>query len=185
MTYDRDNTSFNDSQPENGERRRASAEERRERFSERQAEKTRREIGRFHKRDFVYIALISALILVAVLILLDMRNLRGGNDVKVIIPPTATAAAVAGTTSAGATAPTEAAPDVRAIGGADGTEEPVNINTAGAEELKSLPGIGDRRAEDIIAYRNAHGAFPDIFSITDVPGIGESIFEQLKDKITV
>ncbi len=173
----------------NGSGGRVSAEERRERFSERQAEKTRREIGRFHKRDFVYIALLSALILVAVLILLDMRNLRGGNDVKVVIPPTATAAENDTTSRAAAApaaaSPTEAAPDVRAIGGTQGTDILININTAGTEELKSLPGIGEKRAEDIIAYRNANGAFPDIYAIKDVPGIGDGIFEQLADKITV
>ncbi|MCR5783155.1 MAG: helix-hairpin-helix domain-containing protein [Clostridia bacterium] len=118
-----------------------------------------------------------------------MRNLRGGNDVKVVIPPTATAAENDTTSRAAAApaaaSPTEAAPDVRAIGGTQGTDILININTAGTEELKSLPGIGEKRAEDIIAYRNANGAFPDIYAIKDVPGIGDGIFEQLADKITV
>ncbi len=176
MTEDRDTVN----QSENGGGRRPSAGERRERFEERQAEKTRREIGRFHKRDFVYVALLSALILIAVLILLDMRNLRGGNDVKVIIPPTA--AATVGATSGGTSA---AAPVERAAEREMSAGELVNINTATADELKTLPGIGDKRATDIIEYRNSHGAFPDIQSVTEVPGIGESLFGQIKDKITV
>ena len=164
--------------------KRPSAQERRERFEAVQAEKTRREIGRFHKRDFVYIGLLCALIFIAVLILMSMRNLRGGSDVKVIVPPTAAVTAAAQS----ATAPPEAAP-APYIGGETAGQGSggvlVNINTAGTEELKALPGIGDKRASDIIDYRNANGAFNDIRELTNVPGIGESILEQLKDKITV
>lgn len=61
----------------------------------------------------------------------------------------------------------------------------VNINTAGADELKTLSGIGDSRAADIIAYREANGSFSSIEDIKNVSGIGESIFSKIKPYITV
>ena len=66
-----------------------------------------------------------------------------------------------------------------------GGEELVNINTAGAEELKSLPGIGDSKARDIIAYRDEHGVFGSIEELKNVSGIGESTFNKLKPYITI
>ena len=61
----------------------------------------------------------------------------------------------------------------------------VNINTAGSEELQTLPGIGEKRAEDIIAYREEHGPFRIVEDITDVSGIGEGILSRIIDYITV
>lgn len=61
----------------------------------------------------------------------------------------------------------------------------VNINTAGSEELQTLPGIGEKRAEDIIAYREEHGPFRIVEDITDVGGIGEGILSRIIDYITV
>lgn len=61
----------------------------------------------------------------------------------------------------------------------------ININTASREELMSLPGIGEARAEAIIAYREEHGAFQSIEDIMQVSGIKEGAFEKLKAKIKV
>ncbi|MDI6601471.1 MAG: helix-hairpin-helix domain-containing protein [Thermoanaerobacteraceae bacterium] len=61
----------------------------------------------------------------------------------------------------------------------------ININTAGIEELKSLPGIGDVLARNIIDYRNANGPFNKIEDIVNVPKIGPKTFENIKDKITI
>lgn len=61
----------------------------------------------------------------------------------------------------------------------------VNINTADAGTLTTLPGIGEKRAADIIAYREANGPFPIPEAITDVPGIGETILKDIIDRITV
>ncbi len=61
----------------------------------------------------------------------------------------------------------------------------VNINHATAEELTTLPGIGPARAAQIIRHREEHGFFTDIIEIMDVSGIGEGIFNQIKDQITV
>ena len=63
--------------------------------------------------------------------------------------------------------------------------EKVNINTADAAALATLPGIGEKRAADIIAYREANGPFPIPEAITYVPGIGESILKNIIDRITV
>lgn len=61
----------------------------------------------------------------------------------------------------------------------------ININRANKDELMSLPEIGEAKAEEIIRYRNDHGDFSDIEQITDVYGIGEQIFENIKNQICV
>lgn len=61
----------------------------------------------------------------------------------------------------------------------------VNINTATAAELESLPGIGPTYARRIIEYRERHGSFQRIEEIMRVRGIGEATFERIKDQITV
>lgn len=61
----------------------------------------------------------------------------------------------------------------------------VNINTAGKEELMTLRGIGESRAEDIIAYREKHGSFQKIEEIMKVSGIKDAAFEKIKEDITV
>lgn len=61
----------------------------------------------------------------------------------------------------------------------------VNINTAAKEELMTLKGIGESRAEDIIAYRETNGAFDRIEDIMKVSGIKTSLFNKIKDRITV
>ena len=61
----------------------------------------------------------------------------------------------------------------------------VNINTADAAALKSLSGIGDAKAQAILAYREEHGFFSSIEEIMQVPGIKESTFSAIKDKIAV
>lgn len=60
----------------------------------------------------------------------------------------------------------------------------VNINTADAEELMTLPGIGPARAESIIRCREENGPFQDPSDITKVSGIGQASYEKLKDYIT-
>ena len=61
----------------------------------------------------------------------------------------------------------------------------VNINTADAAVLQTLPGIGESRAAAIIAYREQNGAFTCIEDIMKVSGIKQAAFEKLKDRITV
>ncbi len=61
----------------------------------------------------------------------------------------------------------------------------VNINTATAEELSTLEGIGEMKAESIIEFRGNHGHFTKIEDLKNVKGIGDKIFEKIKDQITV
>lgn len=61
----------------------------------------------------------------------------------------------------------------------------VNINTADAAALCTLPGIGESRANDIIAYREANGSFESCEDIMNVTGIKTSVYNKIKDKITV
>lgn len=61
----------------------------------------------------------------------------------------------------------------------------VNINTADVALLCTLPGIGESRAEDIIAYRDANGPFRSCDAIMSVPGIKAGIYEEICNRITV
>lgn len=61
----------------------------------------------------------------------------------------------------------------------------VDINTAGVEELMKLEGIGEKRAADIINYREAAGGFNSIEELMNVSGIKEAVFNRIKDKIYV
>jgi competence protein ComEA len=69
--------------------------------------------------------------------------------------------------------------------GGGGTAGPVNINTAGADELKALPGVGDATAASIIREREEHGPFTSPEDIMRVSGIGEKKFEKIRDGICV
>lgn len=61
----------------------------------------------------------------------------------------------------------------------------VSINKASKEELMTLSGIGESKANNIINYRNENGGFKSIEEIKNVKGIGDSIFEKIKDSITL
>jgi competence protein ComEA len=61
----------------------------------------------------------------------------------------------------------------------------VNINTASLEELTSLPGIGQVKADSIVKYRQDKGPFKKVDELQNVYGIGTKILARLKDEITV
>ncbi len=65
-----------------------------------------------------------------------------------------------------------------------GQESKVNINTASAEELDALPGVGPAIAQRIVDYRTENGPFATIEDIMNVKGIGPATFARLKDHIT-
>ena len=61
----------------------------------------------------------------------------------------------------------------------------VNLNTASKEELMSLPGVGEAKADSIIDYREVNGRFQTIEDVMLISGIKEGLFEKIKDYITV
>jgi competence protein ComEA len=61
----------------------------------------------------------------------------------------------------------------------------VNINTATKEELTSLKGVGDKRAQEIIDYRKKNGNFKSVDELEKVPGIGPGLMKQIRSQVTV
>jgi competence protein ComEA len=102
------------------------------------------------------------------------RKLRGGD---VIVAPTRAAGSKSGHPLTG----TRPAPAP-----APGTTPPkININTASLEELDALPRIGTVLAQRIVDYREKQGPFKRIEDIKNVEGIGDVLFENMREMITV
>lgn len=126
----------------------------------------------------------------------DMLNLAAPvtDGQKITVPakglPAAGAATASGSGGAGGvqknpsvsgTAPSSG-PAAGTTGAAAGL---VNINTADASRLDTLPGIGPALAQRIIEYRELHGPFKSLEDLKNVSGIGDKKFDDLKDKITI
>ncbi len=79
------------------------------------------------------------------------------------------------------------APDGSGV--ATATVEPastlIDINTASADELEALPGIGPALAERIVAYRTEHGPFQSVDELAEVRGISPRMVDELRDLVTV
>ena len=67
----------------------------------------------------------------------------------------------------------------------DGSKIYVDLNRASVEELMTLSGIGQSRAEAIVRYREEHGAFQKIEDLMEVEGIKEGVFQKVKDQIKI
>ncbi|MGO2011789.1 MAG: ComEA family DNA-binding protein [Pseudoalteromonas sp.] len=61
----------------------------------------------------------------------------------------------------------------------------VNINSASAEQLAMLPGIGESKAQAIINYRTKKGEFKSVEELTQVKGIGDKLLSKLEGKVTL
>jgi competence protein ComEA len=70
-------------------------------------------------------------------------------------------------------------------GAAAGPSGPVDLNSATAEQLDSLPGVGPATAAAIISYRDQHGPFRSVEGLLDVRGIGDAKLGSLRDLVTV
>lgn len=64
--------------------------------------------------------------------------------------------------------------------GAQGQSGLININTAGVTELQEIPGIGEKKAQAIIQFRNENGHFQSIEDLTKVKGIGAKMLEKMR-----
>ncbi|MBI2918903.1 MAG: ComEA family DNA-binding protein [Chloroflexi bacterium] len=65
------------------------------------------------------------------------------------------------------------------------SDQKVAINSATAKQLETLPLIGEKKARDIVSYREAHGPFRRLEDLLLVPGIGATTLERLRDMITL
>jgi len=76
--------------------------------------------------------------------------------------------------------------EATALSDSNSTTSPlININTATADQLDVLPGVGEVLAQRIIDYRKSKGNFSSVEQLRNVEGIGPKKFEQIKDKVTV
>ena len=71
------------------------------------------------------------------------------------------------------------------VGASGGKSDKVNLNTATEVELQTISGIGQKRASDIIAYRESSGRFKSVDDLKKVSGIGDKTLEKLKEYVTV
>ncbi len=120
----------------------------------------------------VLLAVVTALFVGFTLGLFVGRNTGSGTVTLAVSPQMQTAPTTA------ATAAAETVPE-------ETVSFPVNINTADADTLTALPGIGRVLAERIVAYRRQNGSFRAIEEITNVEGIGEKKAEAILELITV
>ena len=62
----------------------------------------------------------------------------------------------------------------------------ININTASAEAIaEALSGIGTKRANAIVAWRNTHGEFTSLEQLSNIKGVGEKVLDKNRDRITL
>ena len=120
----------------------------------------------------VLLAVVTALFVGFTLGLFIGRNTGSGTVTLAVSPQMQTAPTTA------ATAAAETVPE-------ETVSFPVNINTADADTLTALPGIGQVLAERIVAYRRQNGLFRAVEEIMKVEGIGEKKAEAILDLITV
>ena len=66
-----------------------------------------------------------------------------------------------------------------------GSSQKINLNTAGKDELMTLPGIGESKAESIIRYREENGAFVSPEDVMNISGIKNSVYSKIEDLIEV
>lgn len=98
------------------------------------------------------------------------------DEAIVYVPRQGEAPAVAVTGSAGPVGPFAAS-------SADSGK--IKLNQASAEDLQKIPGIGKKRAEDILTFRDQNGGFKSLDDLKQVSGIGEKTLEKIKDHVQI
>lgn len=76
-------------------------------------------------------------------------------------------------------------PPAKSEGGGGGAGSKINLNSATAEELIQLPGVGEVTAKSIVDHRDSIGSFTAVEQLMDISGIGPAKFEKLQDQVTV
>lgn len=99
-------------------------------------------------------------------------KLADGQQVAVPIKGAASASAAPGAASSGP-----------AVSGGPG--QPLNLNTATADQLEKLDGVGPKTAQKIVEYRESKGGFQSVDELMEVPGIGPAKFDQIKSQVCV
>jgi competence protein ComEA len=114
------------------------------------------------------------------------RRVADGEQIVVgIAPAPGQPAAMGSSVSPGADAATSTTASPPTTGNAAAPEGLVNLNSATAEQLDTLPGIGPVTAAAIVAWRDANGAFSSVDQLGDVDGIGPARLEKLRDLVHV
>ena len=72
-----------------------------------------------------------------------------------------------------------------AFAGNDAGHGTIDLNVATVKELAALPGVGKKRAQDIVAYRAENGKFESIDEITKIDGIGKKTLNKIRDRVIV
>jgi competence protein ComEA len=86
---------------------------------------------------------------------------------------------------ADATTATTGTTDATSATSQSGQGDSVNLNTATKEQLQTIDGIGDKKADKIIAYRQEHGGFKTVEDLKNVDGFGDKTVAKIKDRLAV
>lgn len=142
-----------------------------------------------NRRFLILLSVLTALCCIAVVLINFMGMPPFDSTAAAVSTPMSSgsfSSGAADSTGASSLSPASAAPSSKASASSSATSgAPVNINTADADALASLPGIGDTLAQRIIDYRNAHGPFTSTAQLDQVTGIGQKRMAELKGLITV
>lgn len=125
--------------------------------------------GRMKHSTYEIVVLIVAAVCVLAMFAFKMFSGQTEPD-KVIVY---TVQENAGDVSPAESEPPEALPDA------------INLNTADAETLATLPGIGESKAAAIVAYREANGGFRQVEDLLKVEGIGQKTLDKIRDRVYV